>query len=440
MSFQNAVDIANRALDHVGADPIDTTLGFTEPSKNTRICARVYDKVRKAELRRNIWRFAIRKAILRAIDANTMLLAPSLWSSFPTYFVGSIVSDSSGQLWISQSRDNLNHQPGNGEALGIPPVPPWIEYFGPMTVSLYSSGTSYSAGELVYTTAGDGTNRTYLSLQNANSDNPATATAWNATAVYFKNQVVTFSSVAYMSRIDLNTNQTPTASAADWDSGTVYGASAAVTGSDGVRYTSIAGGNLGNDPVLTFGFWTNTGILTPWTTVFSGGTGSLKWLQIGGAEFPFGVALTTLNIIYPVGTGPSTEITSRNVYRLPAGFLRKASSDPKAGSNTFMGSDTSLLYNDWLFEGNYITTIQTDPIMLRFVADTVDVPNMDDMFCEGLAARMGLEICEPITQSSQKLTTIAGVYALQMGDARLVNGIEVGPEEAPTDDYIACRY
>jgi hypothetical protein len=33
------------------------------------------------------------------------------------------------------------------------------------------------AGELVYTTPGDGTYRVYLSLQNGNADNPATATA-----------------------------------------------------------------------------------------------------------------------------------------------------------------------------------------------------------------------------------------------------------------------
>ena len=429
--FSTAVDIANRALDHCGADPIDIALGFAEPSKNAKTCARVYDKVRRAELRRNVWRFAIKKVILRALDTNTMLLVPALWASGTTYFVGSIVADQTGQLWISQIPNNLGNQPENSYT--------WAQYFGPMAVSLWTNATSYAAGELAYTTAGDGTNRTYLSLQSDNADNPATATAWDATAVYSKNQVVTYLTIPYMSRIDLNTNQTPTASAPDWSALTTYGAGAAVTGSNGVRYTSIAGGNLNNNPVTTVGFWTNTGILTPWRTVFTGGTGSLKWLQIGGAEFPIGVGLTTLNIVYPLGSGPSSQSTSRNVYRLPAGFLRKSSSDPKAGSTSYLGADWGLAYGDWNFEGDYIVSSDVGPIMLRFVADTVDVTKMDDMFCEGLAARIGLEICEPITQSSDKLKTIASIYEKHMGDARLVNGVETGSEEPPTDDYIACR-
>jgi hypothetical protein len=433
--YQNAVDIANRALDHVGGTPISTTLGFSEVSKNSRICARVYDKLRRAELRRNTWEFATKKVILRAIDANTMKLVPGLWVSSTTYFVGSIVSDADGQLWISQIPNNLNLQPGTSGAANT-----WVEYFGPMTVSLYDSTVSYFTGELVYTTAGDGLARIYLSLESGNEDDPATATAWSATVTYRKNQVVTFSAVAYMSRIDLNLNQTPTSSAADWNVLTTYGAGAAVTGSDGVRYTSIAGGNLGNDPTISPPFWTNTGILTPWTTVFTGGTGSLKWLQIGGTEFPMGVGLTTLNIVYPIGVGPSSQESTRNAFHLPANFLRKCSPDPKAGANSYLGAPTGLYYDDWLFENGYIISqMFTDPIMLRFIADTVDVGKMDDMFCEGLAARIGFEICQSITQSTEKLKTIAAVYDDHITSAGLVNAIETGSEESPLDDFLACR-
>lgn len=430
--YLNAVDIANRALDHCGATPISDVLGFNEVSKNSRICARVYDKLRRSELRRNTWEFATKKVILRAIDVNTMLLVPALWTSGTTYFVGSIVAQPTGQVWISEIPNNLGNEP---ETSGL-----WTEYFGPMTVALYAATVSYFTGELVYTTAGDGQARVYLSRETGNEDDPATATAWSATVTYKKNQVVTFSSVAYMSRIDLNTNQTPTSSAADWNIATTYGAGAAVTGSDGVRYTSIAGGNLGNDPVTSPAFWTNTGTLTPWTTVFTAGAGSVKWLQIGGAEFPMGVGLATLNIVYPIGAGPSSQESTRNAFRLPANFLRKCSSDPKAGSNSYLGAPTGLYYNDWLFENGYIISgMYNDPIMLRFVADTVDVTKMDDMFCEGLAARIGLEICQSVTQSTDKLKTIGGVYENHMTDARLVNAIETGSEEPYVDDYLACR-
>lgn len=432
LAFNTSVDIANRALQHCGAERLDAALGFTEPSKNARETSFVYDKVRRAELRRNVWRFAIRNAVIRAIDANTMLLAPALWLQTTTYFVGSIVTDQYGMAWISRVPDNLANDPLNSTF--------WEQYFGPMTVSLYSATTSYFAGELVYTAAGDGSYRVYLSLIGGNSDNPATATAWGAATTYFKDQVVTYLSVAYQSKIDLNINQTPTASAANWAVGTTYGLNALVNGSDGVTYKSLAGGNVGNDPTLDGGVnWQNQGVLTPWATVFVGGTGSLKWMQIGGAEFPMGVGLTTLNIVYPLGAGPSTQDNSRNVFRLPAGYLRKAPRDPKAGSISYLGAPSNLQYDDWRFQGNYIVSAQSDPLGLWFVADTVDVTAMDDMFCEGLGARIALEVCEPITQSSEKLRTIAAEYDKFMGEARMVNAVEVGTEEPPLDDYISCR-
>lgn len=430
--FLTPVSISNRALQHVGATRIDETQGFAESSKNASECAFCYDKLRRAELRRNPWLFAIKRAVLRAIASDTMILAPALWSSGTTYFVGSIVSDETGALWISNTPNNLGNQPENSLT--------WDQYFGPMTVSLWDDGTSYSAGELVYTTDGDGVARVFLSLENSNADNPATATAYESTVTYRKNQVVTYSSVAYMSRIDLNLNNQPNLSPADWASGSTYAAAATVTGSDGVIYTSVQNGNTGHDPVSDDGtWWTDTGVLSAWTTVFTGGTGSIKWLQIGGAEFPMGVGLVTPNIVYPIGTGPAEQSTTRNIYRLPAGYLRHLSPDPKAGSQSILGAPTNLIYTDWLFEGPYIITQDAGPLLLRFVADTVDVPKFDDLFCEGLAARMGYEICEPVTQSTSKRAICKDAYQTAMGDARLVNAIEAGSEESPMDDWLAVR-
>ncbi len=64
---------------------------------------------------------------------------------------------------------------------------------------------------------------------------------------------------------------------------------------------------------------------------------------------------------------------------------------------------------------------------------------MDDMFCEGLAARMALETCEQITQSNEKKKDAAAVYKYFMTEARLVNAIEAGSVETPEDDYLTCR-
>jgi hypothetical protein len=322
-SFRTPTDIGNRALQHCGQGRMDPLLGFNDTS--SRGASEVgfsYDKMREAELRRRTWTFATARTVIRALDTNTMRLAPALWAQGTTYFTGSVVSDQIGNLWTSRIPNNL----GNDPLL----TTVWEPYFGPRSVSLYDSTAAYFAGELVYTTPGDGTYRVYLSLLSGNADVPATGTPFDATVTYFKNQVVTLSSVAYMSLIDFSLNNTPSASPARWAVGTTYAAGAAVAGSDGVKYTSIGSGNVGNDPTIDGGIhWTNTGVLVPWTTVFVGGAGSDKWLQIGGLEFPMGVGLTTLNIVYPAGAGPSSQLNSNNVFLLPAGYLRSAPQNPK---------------------------------------------------------------------------------------------------------------
>jgi hypothetical protein len=316
----------------------------------------------------------------------------------------------------------------------------WDLYFGPLTAALYDSTITYAAGEIVYTTPGDGTNRAYLSLQSDNADNPATTTAWAATVTYRKNDVVTRSAVTYMSLIDLNVNNTPSAAPQLWDAVTSYSIGNQVGASDGVIYTSLTNANLNNDPVTDGGTnWTNTGVLNPWTRTFVGGAGSIKWRQIGGAEFPSGVTLTTFDPLYPLGAGPSSQASSRNVFHLPAGYLKQAPQDPKAGSTSWIGSPTNRGYDDWDFQDAYLVSSETGPITFRFIADVASVAQMNSMFCEGLGARLALATCETITQSREKIGTIGQIYEKFMRDARLQNFIETGPVEPPLDDWLACR-
>src|SRR5882672_7493787 len=112
-AFFAPTDIANRALQHCGAEMLDQFLGFNEVSKNARQTSFVYEKLRLAELRRNVWRFATRKAVIRPVDQNTMLLAPTLWVSTTTYFVGSLVTDASGNIWQSRLPNNVGQDPQN---------------------------------------------------------------------------------------------------------------------------------------------------------------------------------------------------------------------------------------------------------------------------------------------------------------------------------------
>jgi hypothetical protein len=483
---------------------MDPALGFTD-GKTGREIGFVYGKLRRAELQDNAWRFSIREATIRPIDTTTMLLAPALWVATTTYFIGSVVSDSSGTIWVSQQRNNLGNQPSLSSA--------WAEYFGPMTVDLWNAtgispgNAAYSAGELVYTAAGDGTNNVYMSLQSDNALHPALPNQWAIGTTYFMNQVVqVFPAWAvgttytkgqgitytdgnvYASLTNSNVGNIPSSSATnwalmpvlslasplpstgsttpitspvlEWQSGTTYGIGSFVM-FNGSEYLSLVANNTANYPnaaastswiIVTNGTLYmslldlnigNAPATSPlaWTTSFTQGGGNQYWMQIGGASFPNGVGLTILgsNLFYPLGSGPASQTFSRNVFRLPAAFLREAPQDPKAGISSFLGAPGNLYSNDWLYEGNYIVSMCATPIRLRFIADVADVTTMDDMFCEGLAARIGIEVCEPLTQSTEKIRTIGQAYDRFMGKAKLSNAILLGAKEPPLDDWIACR-
>lgn len=376
-AFQNPTDIGNRALQHLGADhALDDLL--TDVSKNQREIKSVYAKLRQAELRRNNWKFAMRRCILRALAETSMGWTPAAWSAMTTYRIGQVVSYDDGfgsRLWINTSSSNLDHAPGAGSLF-------WDDYFGTIVAAPYDATMAYYAGELVYVAQDTGTYKVYLSLINGNEDDPSTVDAYDATVTYRKGQIVVDSAINYISLVDFN---------------------------------------LGNTPATSAGQWAVTAL-----------TDSLSWVEVLGT-------LDQLAILYPQSAGPSTNTGSANAYPLPYGFLRKAPQDPKAGSFSVLGAPTNALYNDWLIEGNFLISNQDGVINLRFVADATNVSRMDPMFCEGFAARIARETCEPITQSTTKLQAIGAAYTQFMKEARIVNGIENGADEAALDDYLACR-
>lgn len=424
MPFLDSLDIANRALDHLGASHIESP---SEDSVNNSKIAPIYDKVREAELRRNNWRFSIRKCLLRPIDTTTYLLAPAQWNAGVQYLPGSIVADANKQLWISNQPNNLGNQPGLSDT--------WESYFGQLTVDLFDTtgSTAYFAGDLVYVPGATGTFVVYMSLQNANTEVPYTADAWSATTTYQQDQTVSCTGTQWRSLIAVNLNNTPSGGPANWLSTETYATSDPVTAADGFIYTSVGDSNFNVNPITDDGtFWTNTNTVNAWTASPVIPASSSLWI-------PIYAALNSLGILYPLSSGPLSQAFTRNVFRLPSGFLRQVVNDPKKGINPFLGAPSGRQQNDWEFEGNYILTQQSTPIMLRFVADIQTVSKMDAMFCEGLAARIGEEACEAITNSTAKKDICVKEYQKMMGEARIVNAVEIGPVQPPEDDYLTCR-
>jgi hypothetical protein len=440
MSFLTPVDIANRGLQHCGVDMMDPTLGFTEQSDRAAQTAFVYDKLRRSELRRNNWQFAIKRSVIRPIvfpdstDQNgnplqpTLMLNPQLWSSTQTYFVGSVVEDASGSFWMSLVPDNLGNAPGLSTY--------WDAYYGPSAATPYDTTgqTAYYAGDVVFISTGNGVFTTYMSRINSNSVVPNAIDAWVSTSIYMRDSIVQVGGINYQSLFDVNINNNPAGTAySPWVSTTTYAIGNPVFGNDGFLYTSLTNGNVGNNPPTDGGVhWNNTGILAAWSTVLTRSATADEWLQLT-------VSLVEIPTVTPLGIAMNINGPQRSVYPLPSNFLRLAPQDPKQGSVSYLGAPSGNQYLDWILDGPFLITRNTAPIVLRFVADITNVRDMDDMFCEGLGCRIGYEVAPKLTQSIAKRNDIAQAYKTFMGEARLVNGIEEGPTEPPEDDYITCR-
>jgi hypothetical protein len=399
--FQVPEDIANRGLQHLGADLIAS---FTDNSKEARATLFCYDKLRKAELRRNNWRFAIKRIALWPISSTSRQWTPPVWAGATTYPVGAIVSFYNGfetRLWQSTMPANLGNTPGVRNSA-------WANYFGATVASQWNDANiqgqvvgdnvSYYAGDLVYTITSDGVFQFWSSLSNENSDEPTVIDQWvqynadNNPQYYMIGDVVQYNSTNYISLIDENYNIIP--------------------GTDG----------------------------TAWST--SGATvQSYQWIAQGGTSQQFQVA-------YPVGVGPVEQAASRNAFPLPYGYIRTCSQDPKAGSVSLLGAPSNNQPNDWYYESRFITSMSPTPITLRFVAEFTNVAEMDAMFCEGLAARIGMECAETLRPPmppdakfppQSRYGQAQAAYMKAMGEARTINGIETGIDEPPLDDWLGCR-
>ncbi len=425
--YQSPEDICNRALQHIGAARITS---LSDDTKNADECDFAYDKLRRAELQRNLWTFTTRRVILRPLDTTTMTLDTPAYSSTFVYQPGMVVS-SGGAIWVNSTTFNVGNAPGVAGS-------GWDVYFGPLTVSLYVSGTAYYPGELVYVPGALAGLASIFAATDYNTDDPTVTATYAAATTYYRGQIVHYSGSDYISMVDLNLANTPASAHALWVAATTYAISAVVVGFDGRLYTSVANGNVGNLPAVGSAHWTAAGTppyVQPWLA-FSGGVSALTWRYIGNG---ISLELKKPQISYPAGSGPVSQDATRNIFFLPNGFLRMAPADPKAGSNSYLGAPSGLRYDDYVQEGKYIISQTPNPIMIRFVADMTNVPDLDSMFCEGLAARLGAEICEVITQSTDKVAECNQEYKRAMNEARGANAIELAPIEPAEDDYIACR-
>lgn len=318
-AFAKPEDIANRAIQICRGKRFNAFTDFTPAATETGF---VYEKLREAELRRRVWRFAVRRAVLRVTDTSTVIWTPPAYASGTTYPLGAVVT-SGGEWWQSKVASNVGNTPASGAS--------WQRYFGPDSMEPFvASAISFHAGELTLS-----------------------------------------GGVVYLSLIDSNTDTPPTA----------------------------------------------------------------NWLAVNGTT-------AALQILYPISTGPRSDQSTMNVCRLPHGYLRRAPTDPKSGQYHVVGVGLAPVTEDWIFEGNFIVTRDINPVLLRFVANMVDVPDMDPMFCEALSAKIALEVAPVVAEAEYVTAAIRDArtrYKQLISDAGIVNGIEQGSTSPPVDDWIMVR-
>lgn len=118
-----------------------------------------------------------------------------------------------------------------------------------------------------------------------------------------------------------------------------------------------------------------------------------------------------------------------NAFVLPADFLRLAPPD----------WDGNSPYRDWQIEARSILTNDGAPLEVRYVSRVTDPTLFDSCFVDALAAKIALQICEVLTQSSTKKQDITAEYKDAIRKAKRTDAVEDGAGREPEDTFILSR-
>ncbi len=268
-SFLAPIDVINRALQHCRQPRIATTSDHSEGAEETVF---MYDKLREAELRMNLWRFSTKRVIMRALSIDTVTWVPATWAATTSYSPGAIISYSpatgvyAGQTFYWQTRAAKT---GSASATAPDLDPDWTKFTGMLAIDLYDTGTqgtgtsAYQAGDIVLVPA-----------------------AYAGGTTYAKNAVVSSSTTWYVSLAGSNTGNAVT-NTTWWTPWTNRGRAA---GSYGVTAS-------GSPIPLTF-----PGSIKIYVSLFTNNQDNPvsalgNWLDVTGV-------ITPLQIMWPLGAGP----------------------------------------------------------------------------------------------------------------------------------------
>ena len=116
-----------------------------------------------------------------------------------------------------------------------------------------------------------------------------------------------------------------------------------------------------------------------------------------------------------------------NRYALPNDFI------------SLLRDDESGLAVDWKVEGLFILSMDAAPLEFRYIARIEDPNYFDALFIESFAARLALECCKEIADSTSDKESLKDDYDKCIAEAKRRGAIEKGSQSFPEDDWITAR-
>lgn len=118
-----------------------------------------------------------------------------------------------------------------------------------------------------------------------------------------------------------------------------------------------------------------------------------------------------------------------HAYDLPADYLRLLPPYPEDNYEAL----------DWIIEGDQIVSDNTSPLQLRYVASITDPTLWPILFKRALSAKLGMSVCEKLTQSTSKYEMVANEFERRMRLAVRHGAIERVAYEPPLDSWVSNR-
>lgn len=94
---------------------------------------------------------------------------------------------------------------------------------------------------------------------------------------------------------------------------------------------------------------------------------------------------------------------------------------------------------DWVIEGSNILSDTAGPLKIRYIKRESDPTKWDASFVESFACRLAAELCETLTQSSNKRQLAWNEYEQAIQKARRAGAIELPPRVVDDDTWVLAR-